>query len=383
VLEPMRVQIAHAIEKINQGRISETLRIETALEEIEKERDNSIRGLVAVRKAALAAAEQMQSTLRVAVQEEFATARRGMEELVGNFVLRSAEMPSTLDLERGDAERRLAELYRTEYAVFHSIQRQMNDLTDGINARETTDDRFAALELRNQQMDEQLDFYADFAQMGMAVGILQHEFEHAASGIRMALGELKPWAERNPPLLDVYRRLRSHIEHLDGYLKAIDPLGRRMHRATVMISGDEILTAVRRVFSHMLDERKIKFVPSHEFRSFSIEGKSASLIGAFVNVIDNAIYWIDSRTEGEREIYLDCDEVGFLISNSGPGIAERMRNQIFEFGVSNKPGGRGMGLSVSREALRRDGFELELLNAGQKSRPTFRISNKNTESEKC
>ena len=39
----------------------------------------------------------------------------------------------------------------------------------------------------------------------------------------------------------------------------------------------------------------------------------------------------------------------------------RDREAIFEFGFSRKPGGRGMGLHIGRETLRRIGFDLQLL----------------------
>jgi sensor histidine kinase regulating citrate/malate metabolism len=51
-----------------------------------------------------------------------------------------------------------------------------------------------------------------------------------------------------------------------------------------------------------------------------------------------------------------------------------MEERIFEFGISTKPGGRGMGLAISRDALRKIHCELELLNPGAQNSPVFRIS---------
>lgn len=376
ILNPLQIQIGDTLRLFAQGKISDAERFESALLEVERERDNSIKGLTAIRRAALAAAEKMQDTVRFTLKHEISTARSAMEEFIGEFTRHAVENPVQFDKARGTVEKNLVDLYRREHSVIDSFRRQMEELAEGIESRETLDDRFAALESRNQKLEEQLEFYSEFAQMGMAVGILQHEFERAAKGIRIALGELKPWADRNPPIYKIYQPLRNHIEHLDGYLKAIDPLGRRLHRATVSLSGDEILTAVRRVFAQTLKETKIDVMATDAFRNFTLEGKSASLIGAFINVIDNAIYWIDSRSSGERKIFLDADNSGFLIGNSGPGIEERLRDEIFEFGTTSKPGGRGLGLAVSREALRRDGFELELRDAGLNVRPIFIIRNK-------
>ena len=51
-----------------------------------------------------------------------------------------------------------------------------------------------------------------------------------------------------------------------------------------------------------------------------------------------------------------------LVSNTGPGVNVRDREAIFEFGFSRKPGGRGMGLHIGREGLRRVGFDLQLID---------------------
>ncbi len=89
--------------------------------------------------------------------------------------------------------KKLAELKVHETDLLDSLKRQMIELAEGVRERETLDDRFAALEARNQTLEEQVEFYSDFAQMGMSVGILQHEFLGAARGIRQTMGELKPW----------------------------------------------------------------------------------------------------------------------------------------------------------------------------------------------
>jgi signal transduction histidine kinase len=96
-------------------------------------------------------------------------------------------------------------------------------------------------------------------------------------------------------------------------------------------------------------------------------------MGAALNLVDNAIYWIGTSPSDNAEVVLDADDRGWLFQNSGPGIPLRMEERVFEFGVSAKPGGRGMGLAISRDALRKIGCELELLNAGVSERPVFRI----------
>jgi sensor histidine kinase regulating citrate/malate metabolism len=74
-----------------------------------------------------------------------------------------------------------------------------------------------------------------------------------------------------------------------------------------------------------------------------------------------------------KEIILDKDLEGFTVTNTGPGINVRDILVIFEFGESRKPGGRGMGLAISKDILQREGFDLELLTDGEETNPVFRI----------
>ncbi|MFG9476023.1 ATP-binding protein [Pseudomonas aeruginosa] len=374
IFDPLRIEFEDRLKKVTSGRIDVSERRSIALQEIEREKDNVFRDVASLRKETSDALDLMQETVKGVLKEEFSGLRVTVERLVDEFTKRSAERPEELDAVRHDIEQKLSELRSRELELLDSFKRQMKELAAGAKDRETLDDRFASLESRNLVLEEQLEFYSDFAQLGMSVGILQHEFFGAARGIRLAMADLKPWADRNPPLALIYSRLRDHIEHLDGYLKALDPLGRRMHRSSVRITGDEILKVVLNVFVEPLENSSIKVEPTFAFRDHAIECKSSVVIGAFVNVIDNAIYWLNSRSARDKRIFLDADSEGFLISNNGPGIESRYRDRIFEFGETRKVGGRGMGLAISREALRREGLNIELVGSGVDVNPVFRIS---------
>ncbi|PCJ07938.1 MAG: hypothetical protein COB16_09645 [Rhodobacteraceae bacterium] len=103
----------------------------------------------------------------------------------------------------------------------------------------------------------------------------------------------------------------------------------------------------------------------------------SSLYPAFVNIVDNAIFWLQqSRSEISRiELRKDGDD--FLICNNGPSISPRDRENIFSLNFSRKPGGQGMGLYISKEAISKMGLELSLDENSQKYGVTFRISPKN------
>ena len=70
-----------------------------------------------------------------------------------------------------------------------------------------------------------------------------------------------------------------------------------------------------------------------------------------------------------------------LISDTGPGISERDRESIFELGFTRKPGGRGMGLHISRNVLQRVDYTLSLDPDMVDEGATFRIAPLQEEAE--
>jgi len=376
IVAPLKSEISTLIRKTTESRISASQRREAVLGLLESQKDTLLKELSSMRNEAYAASKNMQMTLKSVIREEFSLFREEVETMLLEFTRKSAKDAGNIDDAKEIVEKRIREIHERETSLLDSVKRQMEDFAEAIIVRETVDDRVGALEQKSQRLEEQVDFYSDFAQMGMSVGILQHEFEKAAKGLRSAIRDIKPWADGTPQLKVIYARLRKSFDHIDGYLKVIDPLGRRVLRKKVAISGDEIRVYLMRVFRAELESNGISLNATDDFLSRKVKCHSSAVLGAFVNVVDNAIYWVANGAKGEKIISLDVDTEGFTISNTGAGIEERLRERIFDFGETSKPGGRGMGLAVSRDSMRREGFELELIRSGTNVNPVFRIKTK-------
>ena len=255
-----------------------------------------------------------------------------------------------------------------------TLRDRLKELTEALRRGEILDvETLGAVENQSEEYRTQLDTYFEFAQVGMAVGIVQHEFSSAIKQIRGCIKQLKPWADGTPELKIIYGDIRHNFEHLDSYLTLFAPLNRRLHRSAKEISGYEILRYLMDVFGERFERHDIKLEHSSNFDKHLIIAYPSTIFPVFVNIIDNAIFWL-SQTDGlRRNIVLGADIDGFLISNNGPGIEHRDAESIFDFGVSRKSGGRGMGLYISRESLRRDDMDLELVNSGSDEGPSFKI----------
>jgi signal transduction histidine kinase len=268
---------------------------------------------------------------------------------------------------------RISETASVESEALASILHQVHSLAEAIKNNESYDDETAALESTLKSKMEELDTYSDLAQVGTAVGIVHHELEGVIKGVRKNFRRLQPWANANTKLNDICSGLKDSFDHLDSYLKLFTPLSRRLNRERVEISGEHISKYLLDIFDSRLLRHQINFVLDDSFKGKVVKGFPSTLFPTFVNLVDNAIYWLTTKNEGEKSIYIDADDKGFIVRNTGPGISIRDSERIFEFGISSKPGGRGMGLYISRETLRKDGFDLVLENSGEHNSPTFRI----------
>ncbi|HBV9990913.1 TPA: sensor histidine kinase, partial [Klebsiella aerogenes] len=104
----------------------------------------------------------------------------------------------------------------------------------------------------------------------------------------------------------------------------------------------------------------------------------STFLPVFINVIDNAIYWLNTQRESDnpdKKIILATQENALTISNNGPAIPTIDRERIFEFSFSRKDSGRGMGLYISKETLNRDGFDIRLIDGDVNESPCFVIDN--------
>lgn len=91
-----------------------------------------------------------------------------------------------------------------------------------------------------------------------------------------------------------------------------------------------------------------------------------------MNLVDNAIFWTKDRPL-PRTISLDAKENEIIVRDTGSGVAVRDREAIFDLGFTRKPGGRGLGLHISREVLAKIGYDLLLAEGSEKNGATFII----------
>jgi signal transduction histidine kinase len=204
---------------------------------------------------------------------------------------------------------------------------------------------------------DQVERDLELAQLGLAVEVVSHEFTVTINTIRRNLRSLSALSRRNPGLAPLASELSSAFEHLDSYLTLFTPLQRRIQSEPTELSGGEIFRFLVDLFSERLAKESIELEASEAFRLYLFPGRPAVFYPVFVNLVDNAAFWLANKS-GPRAIRLDRSGSSMTVEDSGPGIARADRPFIFEPGFTRKPGGRGLGLFISREVMKRNDYRL-------------------------
>lgn len=226
-----------------------------------------------------------------------------------------------------------------------------------------------------EDLREKIHTDVELSQLGLAVSVIHHEFNSTVRSVRASLRDLRAWSDVNEELEGIYNNIKINFEHLDGYLNLFTPLNRRLARKKEDIKLLEIKTFLIDLFKSRLARHGISFKHTKAYTRGRIRGFRSSFYPVFVNVIDNAIYWLNESGIEEKIIRLHADDEGSIyISNNGIEIPVQDKNKIFELGFSRKENGRGMGLHISNEVLESAGYTLQLVEPREGSNVTFKLA---------
>ncbi len=246
----------------------------------------------------------------------------------------------------------------------------------------TSADMTEALEEEIEVLRDRVNSDVELSQLGIAVGIIHHEFNSTINSIRRSIRDLKAWSDVNESLDGIYNNIRINFEHLDGYLTLFTPLNRRLYRTKENIPASDIYIFLKDLFQARLERHNIQLKRTKGFGKSSIFGLRSVFYPVFVILVDNAIHWLNQKFDDEEKVIrLHADSSGFYVSNNGIPIHEKDHQVIFDYGFTRKPTGRGMGLHIAKEVLEGVGYRIFVSSPRKNSTVTFKVEQTNPEEE--
>lgn len=206
-------------------------------------------------------------------------------------------------------------------------------------------------------MQDTLTLAQRLAMLGTSLELVYHELSQPISAIggNSNLLKLKINSIDN---LDIKEFLLSRVQSIELSLEAMDELKQSLQPAIGRgrkkeFKPIETFKKVLHLFRERIEQKNIIINISQSLNSISILEVEYPFWVAFLNIVNNAIYWLqfsDSKKIINFE-YSESEE--FVISNTGPKIKEDELEVIFEYGVTDKKvrNATGLGLSFTRNML--------------------------------
>jgi len=267
--------------------------------------------------------------------------------------------------------------YRQKHAIGRKISSKHNrpDITRFIHLIESiTTDKNAIKEAKTylsdittalDNLENSLTFSQRLATLGSGLELVYHEMAQPTSIIGKCLYSMKfsisqiQNQDLRDELLKDSLQIKNAISTLDKLKESLEPaIGKSKQTEFKPI---DIFNKVCYLFTKDLISNKISVEISKNLNDFSIKDSEYNLWIAFLNILNNAVYWLKTDHRTNRKILFELGENDqMIISNNGPMIDEGELENIFNYGVTHKKikNATGLGLAFTRSLLSKNDWEI-------------------------
>ena len=137
------------------------------------------------------------------------------------------------------------------------------------------------------------------------------------------------------------------------------------------IRVNEVIVKVKEIYRRLFNKRNIVVNQIVTGSPVVARTTDAVLLQVFINLFDNAAYWLNTLDSKDRQILivLDGDSQTITFSDNGPGISKEDEPYIFQSFYSGKgEEGRGLGLYIARQLLSRYDYSIRLAQTENEKR---------------
>jgi signal transduction histidine kinase len=224
---------------------------------------------------------------------------------------------------------------------YEAVLRAFERLDQGINL----DSAFSMAEEEKAYFEDKAKKLQSLAQLGISVEVMAHELEQLDLLVTRGLNSLPTEVKKHPgysTAFDAHKALTQQIRFLS-------PLKLSGYQMRQDITGEMIISHIKRFFRDRFERQRVDMIFNESFKSISIRDLPSRIYPVFVNIINNALYWVSLSEERQIEISVINDCV--VIGNSGPRVDEDDIPRLFDLFYSRRSNGHGVGLHLCKENL--------------------------------
>ena len=236
------------------------------------------------------------------------------------------------------------------------------------------------LQRRRAAIERRFGYYNRLAVIGTIAQMVIHEIRNRTTVIGRGLREAGALAERvrDEFVVQALNMAKESAAALDALADRFAPLAGRGYRSGRRTSVvEESIERCLALQKGEIRSGRITVEALSETRTRT-QIAPAELDTVVLNLVANAVYWL-RRCNGDRRLGFRImpgpspKRVTVAVDDSGPGVDAEDRDRVFWPGVTRKPDGMGMGLTVASEIIEGHGGRMGTMVPGRLGGATFKF----------
>jgi len=232
----------------------------------------------------------------------------------------------------------LADEFSYKYDAFLQA---LDKLENGIDLESA----FVIAEEERVNAEKEINQIRSLAQLGISFEVLAHELNAQDQAVTRALKSMSSDAQSQ---IGFKNAMAAHKQFTD-YLRFLSPLKLSGYQARDDITGVEIIKNINTFFRDRFERQNVELIISPTFEKMVVVDVKSRIIPVFINVLNNALYWVSLAEH--RTIRIDIIGDLVVIANSGPAVDAEDIDRLFELFYSRRSNGNGVGLYLSKQNL--------------------------------
>ena len=241
-------------------------------------------------------------------------------------------------------------------------------------------------------LEKQIEIVEDLAGVGMAVDATSHDLMALTLRLVERAEEVVNISSSSKPNVNIIsarvKELSAQLKTVYDLIEGIQPLFRSARRKNVIVSLIDIIEKVERYYKRPIQEADITIDIRDDEKPLKIRSSEGVLLQIFINLFDNAVYWLKAKNvkNPEIRIVINTEQKFVTFADNGSGIPPDNADYIFEPFFSTKGlDGRGLGLYIAQQLADKSDYqfylitdESEMILPGANFRLDFNPSESNT-----
>ena len=231
-------------------------------------------------------------------------------------------------------------------------------------------------------MEDTLSFAQRLASLGTGLELIYHELSQPIAKIggsrailHRKVGKIKE-EEIRAIFIEEISHIGSFVAELDELKSSLKPaIGKSRSQIFKPVN---LFKKVCYLFRKDIAEENIEILYQTGIENFEIEDYEYALWISFLNILNNAVYWLRLNKNEKKYISISLGKKNeIVIMNNSPFIPEDSLDLIFEYGITLKKekNATGLGLAFTKNILNLNNWDIIAEN--RKEGPAFIITKKN------